>query len=123
MPHQLFMAASYRALDIYRTAFKAGRLGHAHGDVVREAYRLATVVYRRRARRAAIEALVGALTLPAYVLVLHWTGVDMYESWLAHLGYSTIIAVTSWRVGVCGAYREATRLLTYPPIKNESEDQ
>lgn len=122
MSYQLFMTASHRAVDIYRTAFKAGRLGHAHGDVVRESYRLATVVYRRRAGRAAVEAVIGALILPAYVLILHWAGVDMYESWLAHLGYSTIIAVTSWRVGVCGAYREATRLLSCPRIKNESDE-
>ena len=122
MANQLFLTASARALDIYRAAFKAGKLGSVHGDVVGEAYRLARLVYRRRAGRATIETLVGFGAFITFVAVAYAVGLDTGKGW-AQIVYLALVVLTTWRAGASGAYRESARLLNRPLVINLDDQE
>lgn len=110
----LHAVANLVALTAYRNAFKAGRLGRAHSDVVREVYGMAAaglLAMRRQAWRvAAVWAALGvALSLTSAVMGMPRGG------WLAQLG---IVAgsYACLRIGGALAYGNAARLLAPPPI-------
>lgn len=110
----LHAVANLAALVAYRNAFKAGRLGRAHSDVVREVYLMAAgalLAMRRQAWKvAAVWAALGiALNATSAIMGMPPGG------WLAQLGM-VAGAYACLRIGGALAYGNAARLLTPSPI-------
>jgi hypothetical protein len=111
----LHAIATLDALAAYRAAFKAGRLGWAHGDVVRAAYALAADEVLHRGRVALRMAAGWFLLGLAFTATMYGLGFNIDVWWIANIR-SVFLALAALAFGRELAYSATARLLTPPPI-------
>lgn len=116
----LHAIATLDALAAYRAAFKAGRIGRAHGDVIRAAYALAADEATHRGRTALRMAAGWFLLGLAFMATMYGLGFNIDVWWIANIR-SVFLALAAIAFGQWMAYDASARLLTPPPLVEPDE--
>lgn len=111
----LYAIATLDALVTYRAAFKAGRLGRAHGDVVRGAYALAADELVHRGRTSLRVAAGWFLLGLAFTATMYGFGFGIDVWWIANIR-TAFLALAAIAFGRELAYSATARLLAPPPL-------